>query len=248
MKQLEHKIALITGAAKGIGKRIVEVFAEQGATVYFTYKNSSEEALNLEQNLQLKGFNCKAIQCDGTDLDAVQSCIDIILESHQKVDILVNNAGVNKDNLLLRYSESDLNYLMDNNFKTVFNFSKAIQRTMLKERQGSIINMSSIIGINGNAGQTLYSASKAAIIAFSKSLAYELGSRNIRCNVIAPGFIQTDMTTVLSPEQKQTILNTITLKRLGQPEDIANMALFLASDMSSYITGQVFRVCGGLRA
>ena len=128
MKQLEHKIALITGAAKGIGKCIVEVFAEQGATVYFTYKNSSEEALSLEQNLQQKGFNCKAIQCDGTDSDAVQSCIDVILESHQKVDILVNNAGVNKDNLLLRYSESDLNYLMDNNFKTVFNFSKGIQK------------------------------------------------------------------------------------------------------------------------
>ena len=245
--QLENKIALVTGASRGIGKSIVALFAEHGAKVYFTYKNSENEAKKLEEMLTKKHYNVKAIQCDGANFTMVENTIDFILENHTAIDILVNNSGVNKDNLLIRYTEEDFNYIINNNLKTVFNFTKAIQKTMLRKKSGSIINISSVIGISGNGGQTLYSASKAGIIAFSKSIAQELGSRNIRCNVIAPGFIETDMTSKLSQEQQTMIINNTALKKLGTPEDVANLALFLASDFSTYITGEVIKVCGGLR-
>lgn len=246
MKLLEGKVALITGASRGIGKGIAEVFAKHGANVAFTYSSSVESALALENALNTLGIKAKGYQSNAADFNEAQTLVDKVLAEFGKVDILINNAGITKDNLLMRMSEEDFDKVIDVNLKSVFNMTKAIQRTFLKQRSGSIINMSSVVGIQGNAGQTNYAASKAGVIGFSKSVALELGSRNIRCNVIAPGFIETEMTAKLSDDVVKAWRDGIPLKRGGTSEDVANACLFLASDLSAYVTGQVMNVCGGM--
>ena len=246
MKLLEGKVALITGASRGIGKGIAEVFAKHGANVAFTYSSSVESALALENELNTLGIKAKGYQCNAADFNEAQTLVDKVLAEFGTVDILINNAGITKDNLLMRMSEEDFDSVIDVNLKSVFNMTKAIQRTFLKQRSGSIINMSSVVGIQGNAGQTNYAASKAGVIGFSKSVALELGSRNIRCNVIAPGFIETEMTAKLSEDVVKAWRDGIPLKRGGTSEDVANACLFFASDLSAYVTGQVMNVCGGM--
>ena len=246
MKLLENKVALITGGSRGIGKGIVEVFAAQGAHVAFTYNSSAEAANAMAEELSQNGVKVKAYQSDAAQFDQAESLVAQVLADFGSVDILINNAGITKDNLLMRISEEDFDRVIEVNLKSVFNMTKAVQRTMLKQRHGSIINMSSIVGVQGNAGQTNYAASKAGIIGFSKSFALELGSRNIRCNVIAPGFIETEMTQKLDEATVQTWRDGIPLKRGGTPQDIANTCLYLASDLSSYVTGQVIHVDGGM--
>ena len=246
MKLLENKIALITGGSRGIGKGIVEVFAQQGAHVAFTFNSSVEAANALAKELSKDGVQVRAYQSDAAQFDQAEALVSKVLEDFGSVDILINNAGITKDNLLMRITEEDFDRVIEVNLKSVFNMTKAIQRTMLKQRHGSIINMSSIVGVQGNAGQTNYAASKAGIIGFSKSVALELGSRNIRCNVIAPGFIETEMTQKLDEATVQSWRDGIPLKRGGSPEDIANTCLYLASDLSSYVTGQVLHVDGGM--
>ncbi len=246
MKLLEGKVAIITGASRGIGKGIAEVFAKNGCHVAFTYSSSAESALALEKELTAYGVKAKAYQSNAADFNLAQEFVDAVLAEFGTVDILINNAGITKDNLLMRMSEEDFDQVIDVNLKSVFNMTKAIQKIMLKNKAGSIINMSSIVGVKGNAGQTNYSASKAGIIGFTKSVALELGSRNIRCNAIAPGFIETEMTAKLNPDVVQGWRDGIPMKRGGTSEDIANACLFLSSDLSSYITGQVLHVNGGL--
>ena len=246
MKLLEGKTVIITGASRGIGKGIAEVFAQQGANIAFTYRSSDEKAKSLEEELSVNGCKAKGYKSDASDFDAAQKLADDVLEEFGSIDVLVNNAGITKDGLLMRMSEDDFDSVMDINMKSVFNMTKAVLRPMLKQRKGSIINMSSVVGVKGNAGQSNYSASKAAINGFTKSTALELGSRNIRCNSIAPGFIETEMTEALEEEQINEWRNSIPLKRGGTTEDIANVTLFLASDMSAYVTGQVLHVCGGM--
>ena len=246
MKLLEGKTVIITGAARGIGRGIAEVFAKQGANIAFTYINQEEKAKALEDELSANGCKVKGYKSDASDFDAAQQLAADILNDFGSIDVLVNNAGITKDGLLMRMSEDDFDRVMDVNMKSVFNMTKAVLRPMLKQKKGSIINMSSVVGVKGNAGQANYSASKAAINGFTKSTALELGSRNIRCNSIAPGFIETEMTKALDEDQIQEWRNAIPLKRGGNPDDIANATLFLASDMSSYITGQVLNVCGGM--
>ena len=246
MKLLENKVALITGGSRGIGKGIVEVFAQQGAHVAFTFNSSAEAANALAKELSKDGVQVRAYQSDAAQFDQAEALVSKVLEDFGSVDILINNAGITKDNLLMRITEEDFDRVIEVNLKSVFNMTKAIQRTMLKQRHGSIINMSSIVGVQGNAGQTNYAASKAGIIGFSKSVALELGSRNIRCNVIAPGFIETEMTQKLDEATVQSWRDGIPLKRGGSPEDIANTCLYLASDLSSYVTGQVLHVYGGM--
>ena len=246
MKLLENKVALITGGSRGIGKGIVEVFAAQGAHVAFTYNSSAEAANAMAEELSQNGVKVKAYQSDAAQFDQAESLVAQVLADFGSVDILINNAGITKDNLLMRISEEDFDRVIEVNLKSVFNMTKAVQRTMLKQRHGSIINISSIVGVQGNAGQTNYAASKAGIIGFSKSVALELGSRNIRCNVIAPGFIETEMTQKLDEATVQTWRDGIPLKRGGTPQDIANTCLYLASDLSSYVTGQVIHVDGGM--
>jgi 3-oxoacyl-[acyl-carrier protein] reductase len=246
MKLLEGKTVIITGASRGIGKGIAEVFAQQGANIAFTYRSSDEKAKALEEELSANGCKAKGYKSDASDFDAAQKLAADVLEEFGSIDVLVNNAGITKDGLLMRMSEDDFDSVMDINMKSVFNMTKAVLRPMLKQRKGSIINMSSVVGVKGNAGQANYSASKAAINGFTKSTALELGSRNIRCNSIAPGFIETEMTEALGAEQINEWRNSIPLKRGGTTEDIANATLFLASDMSAYVTGQVLHVCGGM--
>ena len=246
MKLLEGKTVVITGASRGIGKGIAEVFAKQGANIAFTYRSSDEKAKALEDELSANGCKAKGYKSDASDFDAAQQLAADVLEEFGSIDVLVNNAGITKDGLLMRMSEDDFDRVMDINMKSVFNMTKAVLRPMLKQRKGSIINMSSVVGVKGNAGQANYSASKAAINGFTKSTALELGSRNIRCNSIAPGFIETEMTEALGEDQIKEWRNTIPLKRGGSTEDIANATLFLASDMSAYVTGQVLHVCGGM--
>jgi 3-oxoacyl-[acyl-carrier protein] reductase len=246
MKLLEGKTVIITGASRGIGKGIAEVFAQQGANIAFTYRSSDEKAKSLEEELSVNGCKAKGYKSDASDFDAAQKLAADVLEEFGSIDVLVNNAGITKDGLLMRMSEDDFDSVMDINMKSVFNMTKAVLRPMLKQRKGSIINMSSVVGVKGNAGQANYSASKAAINGFTKSTALELGSRNIRCNSIAPGFIETEMTEALEEEQINEWRNSIPLKRGGTTEDIANVTLFLASDMSAYVTGQVLHVCGGM--
>ena len=246
MKLLEGKTVIITGASRGIGKGIAEVFAQQGANIAFTYRSSDEKAKALEEELSANGCKAKGYKSDASDFDAAQKLAADVLEEFGSIDVLVNNAGITKDGLLMRMSEDDFDSVMDINMKSVFNMTKAVLRPMLKQRKGSIINMSSVVGVKGNAGQANYSASKAAINGFTKSTALELGSRNIRCNSIAPGFIETEMTEALGEEQINEWRNSIPLKRGGTTEDIANVTLFLASDMSAYVTGQVLHVCGGM--
>jgi 3-oxoacyl-[acyl-carrier protein] reductase len=246
MKLLENKVALITGGSRGIGKGIVEVFAAQGAHVAFTYNSSAEAANAMADELSQNGVIVKAYQSDAAQFDQAESLVAQVLADFGSIDILINNAGITKDNLLMRISEEDFDRVIEVNLKSVFNMTKAVQRTMLKQRHGSIINMSSIVGVQGNAGQTNYAASKAGIIGFSKSVALELGSRNIRCNVIAPGFIETEMTQKLDEATVQSWRDGIPLKRGGTPQDIANTCLYLASELSSYVTGQVIHVDGGM--
>src|SRR5690554_1999258 len=246
MKILEGKTAIITGATRGIGKGIALLFAQHGANVAFTYSSSVEAATQLENDLQQLGIKAKGYQSDAADFEQAQKFVDHVLEYFGNIDVLINNAGITKDNLLMRMGEEDFDKVIEVNLKSVFNMTKAVQRTMLKNRKGSIINMSSVVGVKGNAGQANYAASKAGVIGFSKSVALELGSRNIRCNVIAPGFIETEMTAKLGEEVIKGWTDAIPLKRGGTPEDVANACVFLASDMSAYITGQVIHVDGGM--
>lgn len=246
MKLLEGKIAVITGASRGIGKEIARRFAEHGARVAFTYSASEAPALALEQELLEMGVQAKAYQSNAAGFDEAETLIAKVVNDFGGIDILVNNAGITKDNLLMRMSEEDFDAVIKTNLKSVFNLTKAVQRTLLKQRRGSIINMSSVVGVKGNAGQANYAASKAGIIGFTKSVALELGSRNIRCNAIAPGFIETEMTGRLDEKTVENWRNAIPLKRGGTPEDVANACLFLASDLSAYITGQVLQVDGGM--
>ncbi|MCT2408720.1 3-oxoacyl-[acyl-carrier-protein] reductase [Chryseobacterium antibioticum] len=245
MKLLEGKVALITGATRGIGKKIAEMYAEQGAQVAFTYAGSVEKAQELEAALssvtKIKGY-----QSDASDYDAAQKLIDDVMEEFGKIDILINNAGITKDNLLLRMSKEDWDKVMRINLDSVFNLTKAVIKPMMKAKSGSIINMTSVVGISGNAGQSNYAASKAGVIGFTKSIALELGSRNIRCNAVAPGFIETEMTSVLDEKTIQGWRDQIPLKRLGQTENVANACVFLGSEMASYITGQTLNVDGGM--
>jgi len=246
MKILEGKTAIITGASRGIGKGIAQVFAKQGAHVAFTYSSSVEAANALEKELNALGIKAKGYKSNAASFDEAQKLAEDVLAEFGSIDVLVNNAGITKDNLLMRMGEQDFDTVIEVNLKSVFNMTKAVQRTMLKQRKGSIINMSSVVGVKGNAGQTNYAASKAGIIGFSKSVALELGSRNIRSNVVAPGFIETEMTAKLDDEVVKTWRAGIPLKRGGTPEDIANVCVFLASDMSAYITGQTLNVDGGM--
>jgi 3-oxoacyl-[acyl-carrier protein] reductase len=246
MKLLEGKVAIITGASRGIGKGIAEKFIEQGAKVVFTYASSEEKARAFEAELAAKGGVAKGYKSDAANFDAAQALIDQVVADFGTVDILVNNAGITRDTLLMRMSEEQWDEVMRVNLKSVFNLTKAVIKPMLKARAGSIINMSSVVGVKGNAGQANYAASKAGIIGFTKSVAAELGSRNIRCNAIAPGFIETEMTGALDEKTVQEWRNAIPLKRGGSTEDVAQATLFLASEMSSYITGQTLHVCGGM--
>ncbi|WP_100615806.1 3-oxoacyl-[acyl-carrier-protein] reductase [Confluentibacter citreus] len=246
MKLLEGKTAIITGASRGIGRGIAQVFAEQGANVAFTYSSSVEAANELENELNALGVKAKGYKSNAASFNDAQKLADDVAAEFGSIDILVNNAGITKDNLLMRISEADFDTVIEVNLKSVFNMTKAVQKTMLKQRKGSIINMSSVVGVKGNAGQTNYAASKAGIIGFSKSVALELGSRNIRSNVIAPGFIETEMTAKLDENVVKGWRDGIPLKRGGTPEDVANACVFLASDMSSYITGQTLNVDGGM--
>ncbi|MGB5243998.1 MAG: 3-oxoacyl-[acyl-carrier-protein] reductase [Lutimonas sp.] len=246
MKLLENKIALITGASRGIGRGIAIEFAKQGANVAFTYNSSAEAANELEKELSSFGVKAKGYQSNAAQFEAAQSLVDEVIKEFGSIDILVNNAGITKDNLLMRISEEDFDKVIEVNLKSVFNLTKAVIRPMMKQRSGSIINMSSVVGVKGNAGQTNYAASKAGILGFTKSVALELGSRNIRCNAIAPGFIETEMTDKLDEKQVQEWRNAIPLKRGGKPQDVANACVFLASEMSAYITGQTMHVDGGM--
>jgi 3-oxoacyl-[acyl-carrier protein] reductase len=245
-KLLENKTAIITGASRGIGRGIALTFAQHGCNVAFTYSSSVENAQSLERELNDLGIKAKSYQSNAADFDQAQALVNQVLEEFESVDILINNAGITKDNLLMRIGEEDFDKVIEVNLKSVFNMTKAIQRTFLKQRHGSLIHMSSVVGIKGNAGQSNYAASKAGIIGFSKAIALELGSRNIRSNVIAPGFIETEMTDKLSEEIVQQWRDGIPLKRGGTPEDVANTCVFLASDLSNYITGQVLQVDGGM--
>ena len=246
MKLLEGKTAIITGASRGIGKGIALTFAKQGANIAFTYLSSEEKAKALVEELSAFGVKAKGFKSDASKFEAAQDLADKVMETFGSIDVLVNNAGITKDNLLMRMSEEDFDTVMEVNMKSIFNLTKAVLRPMLKQRSGSIINMSSVVGVKGNAGQANYSASKAGIIGFSKSTALELGSRNIRCNVIAPGFIETEMTAKLNENIVKGWTDSIPLKRGGTARDIANASVFLASDMSEYISGQVLNVCGGM--
>jgi 3-oxoacyl-[acyl-carrier protein] reductase len=246
MKLLDNKTALITGATRGIGRGIALTFAKQGANVAFTYNSSVEAANELEKELESFGVKSKGYQSNAANYDAAQQLAADVLKEFGTIDVLINNAGITKDNLLMRISEDDFDTVIEVNLKSVFNLTKAVIRPMMKQRAGSIINMSSVVGLKGNAGQANYAASKAGILGFTKSVALELGSRNIRCNTIAPGFIETEMTGKLNDEVVQGWRDAIPLKRGGTPEDVANACVFLASDMSSYITGQTLSVDGGM--
>ena len=246
MKLLQGKTAIVTGATRGIGKGIAIEFANQGANVLFTYSSSEKLAKQLEHKFKDSDVIVKGYKSDASSFDESVILIEKILKDFTEINILVNNAGITRDNLLMRMSEDDFDKVIEVNLKSVFNMTKAVQRTMLKQRSGSIINMSSVVGVKGNAGQSNYAASKAGIIGFSKSIALELGSRNIRCNVIAPGFIETEMTEVLDEKVVEEWRNSIPLKRGGNPKDIAGTCVWLASDLSSYVTGQTIHVNGGL--
>lgn len=246
MKLLEDKVVLITGASRGIGKAIAERCVAEGAKVAFTYLSSEEKANALIAELTKDGGVVKGFKSNAAEFDAAQTLVEDVVKEFGTVDVLVNNAGITRDNLLMRMSEEMWDEVINTNLKSAFNLTKAVQRPMLKARKGSIINMSSVVGVSGNAGQSNYAASKAGMIGFTKSIAQELGSRSIRCNAIAPGFIETEMTEVLDEKVVAEWRNSIPLKRGGSPEDVANAVVFLGSDMSTYITGQTLNVCGGM--
>jgi 3-oxoacyl-[acyl-carrier protein] reductase len=246
MKLLIGKTAIITGSSRGIGRGIAKIFVENGCAVAFTYNSNKVAADDLEAELSSEEVKVKGYKSNAANYNETQKLVKDVLEDFGGLDILVNNAGITKDNLLMRMSEEDFDQVIEINLKSIFNMTKAVQRTFLKQRHGSLIHMSSVVGVKGNAGQSNYAASKAGMIGFSKSVALELGSRNIRSNVIAPGFIETEMTDKLSEDVVQGWRDGIPLKRGGQPEDVANACVFLASDLSSYITGQVLHVDGGM--
>ncbi|MDA9630493.1 3-oxoacyl-[acyl-carrier-protein] reductase [Flavobacteriaceae bacterium] len=246
MKLLIGKTAIITGASRGIGRGIAKIFVENGCAVAFTYNSNKVAADDLEAELSSEEVKVKGYKSNAANYNETQKLVKDVLDDFGGLDILVNNAGITKDNLLMRMSEEDFDQVIEINLKSIFNMTKAVQRTFLKQRHGSLIHMSSVVGVKGNAGQSNYAASKAGMIGFSKSVALELGSRNIRSNVIAPGFIETEMTDKLSEDVVQGWRDGIPLKRGGQPEDVANACVFLASDLSSYITGQVLHVDGGM--
>ena len=246
MKLLDSKNVIVTGGSRGIGKGIAEVFAQHGANVAFTYNSSLSSAKELEDYLKTFGVKAKAYQSDASDFEQAQKLAEDVINDFGNIDVLINNAGITKDNLLMRMSEEDFNKVIEVNLNSVFNLTKAVLRPMLKQKHGSIINISSVVGLKGNAGQANYSASKAGIIGFSKSVALELGSRNIRSNVVAPGFIETEMTQKLDEKTVEGWRQSIPLKRGGKPEDVANACVFLASDLSAYITGQTLSVDGGM--
>ena len=246
MKLLEGKNALITGASRGIGKAIALKFAAEGANVAFSDLKRDENMESLESELSAIGVKGKGYISDASSLQQSEQLVEDVIAEFGSVDILVNNAGITRDGLLMRMEEKDWDIIMAVNLKSVFNLTKAVQRSMLKQRSGSIINMSSVVGVSGNAGQSNYAASKAGIIGFTMSIAQELGSRSIRCNAIAPGFIETEMTAALDEKVREDWIKTIPLRRAGQPEDVADVCVFLGSDLSSYVTGQVISVCGGI--
>lgn len=246
MKLLENKNIIITGGSRGIGRGIALVLAKHGANIAFTYSSSVDSAISLTEEISSLNVKCKGYQSNAANFEDSQKLVDQILLDFDDIDVLINNAGITKDNLLMRMTEEDFDKVIDVNLKSVFNMVKAVQRTFLKNRAGSIVNISSIVGVKGNAGQANYAASKAGIIGFSKSIALELGSRNIRSNVIAPGFIQTEMTEKLNQDVVNQWISGIPLKRGGTTEDVANLCLFLSSDLSSFITGQVINVDGGM--
>ena len=246
MGLLENKVVLITGASRGIGRSIAVECVKQGAKVAFTYLSSAEKAKALEDELTAYGRIAKGFKSDASDFDQAQQLVEEVVKEFETVDVLINNAGITRDTLLMRMTEEQWDEVISTNLKSAFNLTKAVIRPMLKARSGSIINMSSVVGVSGNAGQANYAASKAGLIGFTKSIAQELGSRNIRCNAIAPGFIETEMTGSLDEKVVQEWRNSIPLKRGGTPEDVSNLTVFLASDMSAYITGQTLNVCGGM--
>ncbi len=246
MKLLEGKTALITGASRGIGKTVAMKFALEGASIAITNIAEDEEFLNTIEEIKAHKVNVRGYVSNAADFPDSQRVIDEIVRDFGRIDILVNNAGITRDNLLMRMTEEQWDLVISVNLKSVFNLTKAVLQTMVRQKNGSIINMSSVVGVSGNAGQSNYSASKAGIIGFTKSVAREVGSRNIRCNAIAPGFIITEMTEKLPPDIKTEWISKIPLRRGGTPEDVANTALFLASDLSSYVSGQTIQVCGGM--
>ncbi len=246
MKLLENKVALITGASRGIGEGVALKFAEHGAHIAFTYLSSEEKAKALEEKLAAMGVKAKGYKSDAGDYKAAEQLANDVAKDFGTIDICVNNAGISRDNLLLRLTPEQWDEVMQANLKSVYNLTKQVIRPMMKSRSGSIINLSSIVGVKGNGGQSAYAASKAGIIGFTKSIAQEIGSRNIRCNAIAPGFVETDMTHYLQGDGAEKWFEKIPLGRFGTTEDIANAALFLASDMGKYVTGQVLSVCGGM--
>lgn len=247
MKILDGKVAIVTGGSRGIGKGIVKKLAEQGANVVFTYVSSDAAAQAVvDEYISAYGVEIKAIKNDASYLEQAEQLVDETMKAFGRIDIVVNNAGITKDNLLMRMSESDWDAVINTNLKSVFNMTKAVQKVMLKQRSGSIINLSSVVGRSGNAGQSNYAASKSGVIGFTQAVARELGSRNIRCNAIAPGFIETEMTEKLDEGTKSGWIQNIPLKRAGTTEDVANAVLFFASDMSAYISGQTLNVCGAM--
>lgn len=246
MKLLQGKVALITGGSRGIGAAIVRRFAEQGAHVAFTYRSSGASADAIADEVKKLGVNAKAYQSDAGSYAGAEELIKAVLEDFSKIDIVVNNAGITQDTLMLRMSEEQWDAVIETNLKSVFNMTKHVLRPMMKAGGGSIINMSSVVGITGNAGQANYAASKAGIFGFTKSIAKEMGSRNIRCNAVAPGFIETDMTDQLDEKTREAYLTNIPMKRLGKAEEVADLCVFLGSDMSSYISGQTITVCGAM--
>lgn len=246
MKLLEGKVALITGASRGIGKAIALKFANEGAHIAFSDLNRDDIMLATENELKILGVKVKGYASNAASFEDSEKLVNLVVADFGKLDVLVNNAGITRDNLLLRMQEKDWDMVLTVNLKSAFNLTKAVQKQMMQQRSGSIINMSSVVGVSGNAGQSNYSASKAGLIGFTKSIAQELGSRNIRCNAIAPGFIETDMTHKLSDDVREAWIKSIPLRRSGKPEDVADVAAFLASELSSYVSGQVIQVCGGM--
>lgn len=246
MKLLEGKTALVTGATRGIGRAIAVKFAQQGANVAFTYRQINSNAEELIKEIEALGVQCKGYAADAADFAATDAVVKEVVADFGRIDVLVNNAGITKDGLILRMTEEQWDAVITTNLKSAFNFTRAVVPVMAKQRGGSIINMSSVVGENGNAGQCNYSASKAGLIGLAKSIAKEMGPRGIRANCIAPGFIVTDMTSAISEEMRAEWAKTIPLRRAGNPEDVANVALFLASDMSAYVSGQVINCCGAM--
>ncbi len=246
MGLLDGKVALVTGGSRGIGKAIALKFASEGADVVFTYLSNKAAAEQTEQELGQFGHRVKAYASDASSFESAHELVKQVIEDFSRIDILVNNAGITRDTLLMRMTEQQWDEVLNGNLKSAFNFTHAVVPLMARQRAGSIISLSSVVGIAGNAGQSNYAASKAGIIALSTSVAKEMGSRNVRCNCIAPGFIDTDMTSSLPEELRKEWAKTIPLRRCGTPEEVANVALFLASDLSSYVTGQVIHCCGGM--